>query len=94
VKIEFTLDSINYKAILPSQNSKYVEIEELTCECNLQKLQVLGDETKQIIHFNYINAPAHCNNCGVYKGQLKVTIDTLFGLEEDNAVLNGRARVY
>ena len=32
--------------------------------------------------------------CGVYVGVLRLEVPTLFGLREDNAVLNGRCRVY
>jgi hypothetical protein len=32
--------------------------------------------------------------CGDPVGHIYATMDTIFGLEEDEAVLNGRARVY
>jgi hypothetical protein len=39
-------------------------------------------------------ADAVCFDCGASRGVLRVKVDTLFGLEEDEAVLHGRARVY
>jgi hypothetical protein len=32
--------------------------------------------------------------CGAVLGELRVTVSTIFGIEEDERVLNGRARVY
>jgi len=47
----------------------------------------------QIKHDRYIGT-AQCTRCRRDVGQMTVKVDTLFGIEEDNAVLNGRARVY
>lgn len=38
--------------------------------------------------------PAVCDGCGEPSGEVRLKVDTLFGLEEDEAVLLGRARVY
>lgn len=37
---------------------------------------------------------AGCTACGKLAGKLVVTVSTIFGIEEDERVLNGRARVY
>jgi hypothetical protein len=39
-------------------------------------------------------ADAACAVCGNHVGLLRVEVDTLFGVREDHAVLNGRCRVY
>lgn len=39
-------------------------------------------------------ADATCVDCGKFVGRLVVTMNTLFGLDEDEAMLNGRPRVY
>lgn len=37
---------------------------------------------------------ASCFDCDAPVGRLVVTVDTIFGIEEDEAVLHGRPRVY
>jgi hypothetical protein len=37
---------------------------------------------------------AHCTKCDALIGTLRLEMDTLFGLHEDEAVLHGRCRVY
>ena len=39
-------------------------------------------------------AEAGCVRCGQTIGRIVVTFETIFGREEDSAVLNGRPRVY
>ena len=39
-------------------------------------------------------ADAHCLACGETIGVLRVKMSTIFGIEEDKRVLNGRCRVY
>jgi hypothetical protein len=42
----------------------------------------------------YYLAAGRCLDCGGSLGEIRVYMETLFGLEEDEAVLHGRARVY
>lgn len=37
---------------------------------------------------------AVCTRCGLVVGTMRVQVDTLFGIAEDHAVLEGRARTY
>lgn len=39
-------------------------------------------------------ADAHCLACSAHIGTIEVTVSTIFGIEEDESVLNGRVRVY
>ncbi len=39
-------------------------------------------------------ADAYCIACCAHIGTIEVTVSTIFGIEEDQAVLNGRVRVY
>jgi hypothetical protein len=41
-----------------------------------------------------VESAAYCAACDAPLGRLVVELATLFGLEEDRAVLNGRCRVY
>lgn len=36
----------------------------------------------------------HCTDCGVELGPIVAKVSTIFGIEEDERVLHGRARVY
>ena len=50
--------------------------------------------TMQRTHYGYV-ADARCIACGAIVGRLVVTMDTLFGTEEDERVLHyNRCRVY
>ena len=40
------------------------------------------------------NSSVRCLGCGCHIGRFVITFDTIFGLTEDRAVLNGRCRVY
>ena len=50
-----------------------------------------GDPT---IDYDTYTSKAVCAVCGDHLGTLTVRVNTLFGIEEDQRVLNGRARVY
>lgn len=41
-----------------------------------------------------ITQPAYCNYCGEVVGTIRAKFQTIFGIEEDNRVLNGRFKVY
>jgi hypothetical protein len=56
-------------------------------------IYVRGRGITQKTHDEYI-ADAKHTACGGAMGQLVVTVDTVFGIEEDEMVLNGRCRVY
>ena len=52
---------------------------------------VVGSMTRG--HDRYVS-DARCVACGAVVGKLVAVMNTLFGLEEDEAVLHGRCRVY
>ena len=70
-----------------------VEIETPCPRCSATpcKLRGAGDyaETHDTMA---VDAKASC--CGAIVGRLVVTVDTIFGIAEDRAVLCGRPRVY
>lgn len=41
-----------------------------------------------------LRGDGHCIQCNAFRGELRVTIVSLFGEAEDEAVLSGRPRVY
>jgi len=64
--------------------------------CNHLPLSVRGDQqSMNIAGHDYYMANAYCVDCRQIVGRLKITMSTLFGLQEDEAVLKrGRCRVY
>ena len=60
------------------------------CKCGDNR--VSGSEMRRG-HDEYV-AVARCYGCKAFCGTLYAKVDTIFGIEEDDAVLNGRARVY
>jgi hypothetical protein len=64
----------------------------IACECGC--VSVTGRDCR-IVDDRYYVSDAHCVGCGAHRGALRVDSGTLFGIEEDRAVLvNGRCRVY
>jgi hypothetical protein len=65
------------------------------CNGCKNSLTVMGDKTKMTHDHDTYRAPAHCCSCGVHVGTITVKVSTIFGIEEDDRVLNhGRCRVY
>lgn len=55
--------------------------------------KIMGADQRIAGHDTY-EADASCGSCGKRVGILRVKVSTIFGIEEDEAVLNGRPRVY
>ncbi len=62
--------------------------------CNAKgPILVAGAGIERHDHDTYYARAAHVG-CGARLGTLCVEVDTIFGIEEDEQVLNGRCRVY
>ena len=81
------------KATLPYKDANFVEIRGHKCKSCAYDLIAQGQETHTEDDRVHV-APAACANCGIIVGQLRVTPASLFGIEEDERVLNSRYRVY
>ena len=57
-------------------------------------LRLIAERARQAQVHDTITAPALALCCGAKIGSVVVEVETIFGLEEDDAVLEGRARVY
>jgi hypothetical protein len=81
-------------ATLPFNGADHVEVANEECPtCHGgQPLLVAGKNIRHD-HDTY-RSDAHCLCCGAYVGELRAKVDTIFGIDEDEAVLNGRCRVY
>ncbi len=62
--------------------------------CNEPDLKVAGVKGTMVRGHDTYTADAGCIMCNTVLGKLIVTVNTLFGIEEDERVLNGRCRVY
>jgi hypothetical protein len=85
----------SYEARLPYHNAPHAVVDGLACPfCKaaapmgvLAKSSVRGHDT--------VRGQGYAACCGAHiGGEIVVTIPTIFGLEEDDRVLNGRCRVY
>ena len=56
-------------------------------------MAVRGGGIRETTHDTYI-ADARCVQCGEPMGTLRAKVDTIFGIEEDERVLNSGCRVY
>ncbi len=68
-----------------------------SCKCPScgEDLAVQGDGMKVSPSDRYYFARGYCAACRAYVGEIRAYPSTLFGIEEDEAVLlHGRARVY
>jgi len=92
MKIAFVHDEKRHTAKLPYDGAAHVEIEACPA-CREAPAKVAGEGVSHHDHDTYY-APARTLCCGA-RGELRTTVSTVFGIEEDEAVLlRGRARVY
>lgn len=66
---------------------------EVKAPCVCGAVLVTGNGPHQRNHDTY-DSIAACVGCGVIRGRLEAQVSTIFGIEEDEAVLGGRCRVY
>jgi len=76
---------------LPYDGAAFVEFDAPCSGCGSKA--VAGGAPSIESHDTY-RAQAACCGCRAACGVLRVQVSTLFGIEEDNRVLNGRCRVY
>lgn len=77
---------------LPFPGAKYVVGQPSTC-CIEEETAVYSREKVIDSHDTYAGT-ALCARCHKPVGKLRVRVSTIFGIEEDEEVLNGRCRVY
>lgn len=91
--IAFIHDGKSHTARLPFTGADHVTI--AACPgsgCKEVPAKVAGSGISHHDHDTY-HAPARTLCCGA-RGELRTTVSTIFGIEEDEAVLGGRTRVY
>ena len=93
MKITLTIGDRKLAASRPHGQSTFVEVNTICPRCKSEPLQVQGDNNSIESRDTY-RADARCLSCGETIGVLRVRVSTIFGIEEDGRVLNGRCRVY
>jgi hypothetical protein len=76
------------------ESERWIDVQGQCPACNSEEFRVIGDVTRQKIGHDTVKAPALALCCGAEVGEVHVELSTIFGLEEDERVLHGRARVY
>ncbi|MFN3200022.1 MAG: hypothetical protein ACE366_16620 [Bradymonadia bacterium] len=101
-----TTDGHTFHCTLPNEGAKFVYLgrrsdrpvnhlqpERCPC-CGSETPRIQGQGPKTITDRDAQDPNAVCFECGEHVGTLHVVFDTIFGLEEDRALISGRCRVY
>lgn len=91
MKIRLHLDGTEWHCTLPHDGAPSVECAAPACACGSVFVRGIGDDERG---HDIVSSRAVCAGCGVARGRLVVTFSTIFGISEDERVLNGRCRVY
>lgn len=81
------------EASLPDRSSSFVVASGACPLCRHAPLHASGSG-EQVTGHDTITSACVCRTCDKRIGSIVVTMDSLFGIEEDRRVLNGRCRVY
>jgi len=82
------------KLSLPEKEATSTPVGEACPSCGEPEYKVSGGNRRISSDDRAYESDAYCCKCNTFVGTLRLEVDTLFGLREDNAVLNGRCRVY
>lgn len=77
---------------LPHAEAPYVEASGRQCPHCAEPLRVFSREEEE--GHDEVRGRGRCTSCKEIVGELVVKVSTIFGIEEDRAVLYGRPRVY
>lgn len=89
-RMQITVNGL--EAELPYDGATHVVVRGKCPGCGCEPFHAQGHADIERGHDTY-SCSSSCG-CGHPSGRMVVTFSTLFGLEEDERVLNGRARVY
>lgn len=82
------------KAKPPYRDADHVVVDGTCPLCAADVFKCIGKIDEQTHTQDTTTAPALTRCCGQRVGKMLVKFSTIFGVEEDNIVLNGRYRVY
>ncbi|MGK3981196.1 hypothetical protein WMF38_56895 [Sorangium sp. So ce118] len=93
MKVSVKIGDVERASSLPG-SERWIDVDGQCPSCKADEFRVIGDIARQKIGHDTVTAPALALCCGSEVGAVHVELNTIFGLEEDRAVLNGRPRVY
>ncbi len=94
MRVTVRVNDVEHEAAPPFAGADHVIAEGAACpDCGAAPLKIRGRGIEMRGH-DFEEAPAFCLCCGSDAGRVRVTYSTIFGIEEDRAVLSGRPRVY
>jgi hypothetical protein len=79
---------------VPYPEANHAVVQGAKCVCGAEPFKVQGAHKRIASDDRAYEADAVCPACGAHVGILRAEVETLFGLREDRAVLEGRFRVY
>ena len=89
--ITVTIAGKSYPAAPPYPTAPFADVGGgWKCTCGSSQVSGRGMHHD---HDTY-RAVGHCSDCGVEVGTIAAKVSTIWGIDEDNVVLHGRARVY
>lgn len=95
MKIFVLYDGKRVLAKLPHPEADHVRIEGEPCpKCSAKPWGAVGAGRRPSKDDRAWEADGHCTECKAHIGIIRVETNTLFGVREDQAVLQGRCRVY
>lgn len=94
IKLLLKHDGSTRVCSLPFPEAAYAEAEGACPCCADVPFKVAGKSPHNAADDRAYEATAECLRCRNTLGVLRVETSTLFGVTEDEAVLNGRCRVY
>lgn len=92
MKITIQIEETRHACTMPYDGADHVlSSVALPCGCETRKI---GGRGMTLESRDTYRAKAGCMVCGADVGTLRVEVSTVFGIEEDERVLNGRCRVH
>jgi hypothetical protein len=94
VRVEIRTDAGTFPAAPPYEGADHVRSDIPCPACGASAPSSVRGAGVDVRGHDSEEAPAVALCCGATLGRIVVTYSTIFGIEEDRAVLNGRPRVY
>lgn len=90
------IEGTKHDAQPPYADAPCVELDgaQVCIRCGSKPLRVSGFKNCEEMTSEALHAACGCKECGKHVGTIKVEHQSLFGEDEDRAVLFGRPRVY
>jgi len=94
MKVFLLRDEKRIPCKVPFEGADHAVAEGACPHCGSETFKVQGTNMHPSQDDRAYEADAKCAACDLYVGTLRAEMNTLFGVREDRAVLNGRCRVY